>query len=318
VPEDDFLQSVPTNWQRWGSDDEIGALNFLDKDQILKSVRSIRQGKVFSLGLLIGRKGGDPVDMSDDPKRSTTVHLMTHDEGTYKSGKDRPKTGGLKFADDAVFMFLQGTTHCDALGHVWTGDKIYNGYSSDSTIGGLSKASIVPLANKGIVGRGILLDVGRCRGLDSLSKGEPITLDDILMTAENQKIEIQKHDIILVRTGFIRKFYENGPDAYYYDLNEPGIAFSEELVRWFSAMEISAFGADTLSAEQTRSTTTEVVFPLHLILLHKLGIPIQEILWLEDLAQDCFEDKQYDFFYVCSPLKFEGGTGSPINPIAIK
>jgi hypothetical protein len=55
-----------------------------------------------------------------------------------------------------------------------------------------------------------------------------------------------------------------------------------------------------------------------IFLMSYLGIPIQEILWLEDLADDCTKDKQYDFLYVCSPLKFVEATGSPINPLAIK
>src|SRR5437868_3632711 len=100
------------NWGRWGADDEIGALNFLSQDQILKAVQTVKQGKVFTLGLPIGRKGGD---LLDSVNRLTTVHMMTHDEGTYRSGKDKTGTGGFKFADDAVFMYLQGTTHIDAL-----------------------------------------------------------------------------------------------------------------------------------------------------------------------------------------------------------
>jgi kynurenine formamidase len=83
-------------------------------------------------------------------------------------------------------------------------------------------------------------------------------------------------------------------------------------------MEIASYAADTLSSEQTLSSTTNTMVPLHIFLLNHLGIPIQEILWLEELADDCFVDKQYDFLYVCSPLKFIGGTGSPVNPLAIK
>ena len=77
--------------------------------------------------------------------------MMTHDEGAYRSGKDQAGPGDFKWADDAVFMYLQGTTHIDALGHAWYGDKLYNGYSSDTGIGGLSKASVQPLAERGMV-----------------------------------------------------------------------------------------------------------------------------------------------------------------------
>jgi len=314
VEYEDALKSAPKNWGRWGPNDELGTLNFLTNQEILRGIRTAKQGKVFSLGLQIGRKGGDIVF----PGRSTTIHLMTQDEGSYKSGKVKPLPGGLKYADDVVFMYIQGTTQCDAIGHAWYGDKIYNGYSADSTIGGLSKASIVPIAEKGIVGRGVLLDIARYKDVKHLAKGEAVTLEDILGAARKQKVEVQKHDIVVLRTGYITVFYDEGSEAYFKDLNEPGITYSKELVDWFYRMEISAFAADTLSSEQTHSSTTKTMVPMHIFLMNYLGIPIQEILWLEELADDCAKDGQYDFLYCCAPLKFVGATGSPINPLAIK
>jgi len=309
------MASAPKNWGRWGPDDELGTLNFLSKKEILRGMRAVKQGKVISLGLLIGRKEGDIVF----PGRSTTIHLMTQDEGSYKSGNLQPMPGGLKYADDAVFMYIQGTTQCDAIGHAWYGDKIYNGYSADTTTGGLRKASIVPIAEKGIVGRGVLLDIPRYKGVKHLAKGEAVTLDDMLGAAEKQKVEIQKHDIVVVRTGYIAVFYNEGSDAYFKGgVNEPGITYSKKLVDWFHKKEISAYAADTLSSEQTHSTTTNTMVPMHIFLMNYLGIPIQEILWLEELADDCAKDHQYDFLYACAPLKFVGATGSPINPLAIK
>jgi kynurenine formamidase len=311
---EEALESSPKNWGRWGECDELGTLNFLTNQEVLRAVASVRQGRVFSLGLPIGRKEGDAVF----PGRTTTIHLMVQDEGTYTSGKSEPLLGGLKYADDAVFMYLQGTTQCDALGHAWHGDKIYNGYDSKTTVGGLSKASIVPIAQKGIVGRGVLLDIPRYKGTRHLAKGELVTLDDLEKTAEHQNVEIRKHDILLIRTGYITVFYDKGPGDYYRELNEPGITYSKELIEWFYNMEIASYAADTLSSEQTHSSTTNTMVPLHIFLLNRLGVPIQEILWLEELADDCFKDGQYDFLYVCSPLKFIGGTGSPVNPLAIK
>jgi hypothetical protein len=222
----EILESSPKNWGRWGEHDELGTLNFLTSQEVLGAMASVRQGKVFSLGLPIGRKEGDVVF----PGRTSTIHLMVQDEGSYMSGKSEALPGGLKYADDAVFMYLQGTTQCDALGHAWHGDKIYNGYDSKTTIGGLSKASIVPIAQKGIVGRGVLLDLPRYRGTKHLSKGELVTLEDLQKTAAYQNVEIRRHDILLIRTGYITLFYDVGPDDYYRELNEPGITYSKELV----------------------------------------------------------------------------------------
>jgi hypothetical protein len=68
-----------------------------------------------------------------------------------------------------VVMYLQGTSQYDALGHVWYDDQLYNGYHADSTIGSLSRASILPIAERGIVGRGILIDMARAPGARSAS-----------------------------------------------------------------------------------------------------------------------------------------------------
>ena len=311
---EDAIKKAPYNWDKWGENDEIGTLNYLTKDVILKAKNAIRTGKIFTLGLMIGSDKGDLVS----PGRITTIHLSTQDEGTYNVGKKSPLIGGLKFADDMVVMYLQGSTHVDALGHAWYGDKLYNGYDAKTTIGGLSKGSIASLASKSISGRAVLLDVAAYKKKEFLEPGTQITLQDLLETARFEKIEIEKRDIILIRTGSLKRYYQVGSSEYFKVFNEPGITYSYEIVKWFNDMEIVSYGADTLGSEQTISSATGTRSPLHIFLLRNLGIPLQELLWLEELAEDCSQDGQYDFFYVCTPLKFLGGTGSPVNPVVIK
>ncbi|WP_230955566.1 cyclase family protein [Sulfolobus acidocaldarius] len=273
-----------------------------------------RTGKTFTLGLWINRKEGDPVWIGRRP----TVHLMTKDEGTYISGKAEPRPGGGKSADDIVIMHLQGSTQVDALGHYWKDNTLYNGFDSRTTIGGLAKDDVSKLAERGILGRGVLLDVARHKGKGSLDKGEMISFSDLLDTAKEEGVKINKHDIILVRTGFLKTFYEKGPNEFYKDFSEPGITYERELVKWFYENEFIAYGSDTIASEQTYSSTLGIMLPLHIFFLNYLGLPIMEMLWLEELAKDCAEDGQYDFFFIASPLKVIGGTGSPINPIVIK
>ena len=43
-----------------------------------------------------------------------------------------------------------------------------------------------------------------------------------------------------------------------------------------------------------------------------------EIFYLKELAEDCEQDGIYEFFFCGPPLIITGGTGSPINPQAIK
>jgi len=80
--------------------------------------------------------------------------------------------GGIEGCDDVISCSLQGSTQYDALGHAWYGDQLYNGYDAMSTIGGMRKASVLPIAERGIVGRAVLLDLARFRGKDSLERGD--------------------------------------------------------------------------------------------------------------------------------------------------
>lgn len=311
-----ILENAPSNWGKWGDDDEIGALNYLTEEEVLRGVQAVEDGKTFTLGVPIGRPEGDPVW----PGRSGADHYMELDKGHFESGKfEMAGAGGLEYADDVIYMFLQGTTQFDALGHVWYDDQLYNGFDAETTKGGMEKCSVEPMADHGVVGRGVLLDMARHRDEEWLVHGERIELDDLLECAEAQGVELQKHDIPIIRTGWIELFYEEGADAFYGDeFDEPGITYSEELVEWFHEMEIPAFGTDTIANEQTVSDETETVLPLHGALLRDQGVAFNEINRLDELADDCAEDEKYDFLYVGSPLKIVHGTGSPVNPIAIK
>jgi kynurenine formamidase len=89
-------------------------------------------------------------------------------------------------------------------------------------------------------------------------------------------------------------------------------------IEWFAEMEIPLYGTDTVAAEQTISETTGTRLPLHPILLRDLGIVISEMNRLGDLAADCADDGQYEFLYAAAPMHVTGGTGGPVNPVAIK
>jgi hypothetical protein len=110
----ELLKDAPKNWGRWGPNDEIGALNFLTKEEVLRGVQAVRQGKVFTLGAPVARPGGDPIY----PGRGQPSRMMVMDKGFYLSGRAQAFPGGLEYSDDVIFMYLQGTTQYDALGHV--------------------------------------------------------------------------------------------------------------------------------------------------------------------------------------------------------
>ena len=310
-----LLEGHPTNWGRWGPDDELGGLNFLTGAEVARGLKSITSNKTFALSAVMGSPKGDPVW----PGRSGAVKLMTQDKGHYVTGKLQPLPGGLEYADDYVTMFLQGSTQFDALGHTWYDDQLYNGYDAATTMGGLDKASVLPLAEHTASGHAVLLDVARFRGKPHLAKGEQITLKDLEDCAKKQGITIAKHDILLIRTGWLEVFYEQGAQVFYDPpFIEPGLVYSKQLVEWFHAMEIPLLGTDTIANEITVDPNNGIVLPLHSALMRNLGVVFNEILLLDKLAADCAADGKYDFFYTAAPLKVFRGTGAPVNPIVIK
>jgi kynurenine formamidase len=311
---DDLLADSPSNWGKWGDDDEVGSLNYLGPEQVLAAVGLVRQGKVFTLQRLIGDPKGDPVW----PGRSPAERTQILDESDWDEGGKGPAyPGGLHYADDKINAFLQGSTQYDGLGHVWYGGKIWNGYDARTTVGGLDKASVEPIAQRGVVGRSVLLDMARFRGKPTLDKGETFTHEDLQECARAQGVEIRKRDILVVRTNFLQLFFEQG-EAFYEGFNEPGLVYSPELVQWFQDMEIPNLVTDTIANEVTTDPNNGVALVLHNALMRNLGVTLTEIADLEALAADSAEDGQYEGLYVAAPLKVAKGSGSPVNPVVLK
>ncbi len=309
----DLLEGSPSNWGKWGPEDEVGSLNYLGPEQVIAAAGLIRSGKVFAVQRLIGDPKGDPVW----PSRKPAVRTQIMDEATW-DGDDAPQfPGGLHYADDKMECFLQGSTQYDALGHVWYDGKLWNGFDARTTVGGMEKASVQPIAERGIVGRAVLLDMARFRGKESLESAETFTHEDLQACAEQQGVELRKRDILLIRTNYLQLFFELG-DAFYEDFCEPGLVYSPELVRWFADMEIPNLVTDTIANEVTTDPDSGAALVLHNALMRNLGVAFTELTDLEELAADCAEDGCYEVFYAAAPLKVAQGSGSPVNPVVIK
>lgn len=311
------LSRFPDNWGRWGREDEIGGLNFLDRTEVMRGVASVRAGKVFTLGYRLCRPDGD----LRTPNRPSNSRFMLKDKGSFQSGKAAPFPNGSEDSDDAVLLYTHGTTHMDALGHMWRGDAIYNGRDPMTTVGGLEFASVTPLADRGVVGAAVLLDIARWRGVTHLEGEEALSLQDLLSTAAAQHVVLQKRTILLIRTGWLGHLDATGYRSHptpMGEFREPGLAPSDELVHWFHEMEIPLLATDTLTNESIHGFDAPTALELHVRLMSNLGVVFVEVSQLDDLARDCADDGQYEFLYVAAPLKITGATGSPVNPIVVK
>jgi kynurenine formamidase len=309
----DLLAGAPTNWGRWGPDDEVGALNFLTAEEVRAGAAMVRRGTVFPLAQPVATPQGDPVL----PGRTPPRRLAVVDHSHFEHGKRDRLPGGLEWVDDYLTAFLQFGTHCDALGHMWFDDTLWNGFPAGSTVGAMARASIAPIGARGVAGRAVLVDIARYRGVESLTRDDGIVLDELLAAADAQGVTITPHTILLIRTGWMARLV-SGAEPILDGFREPGLRYSPELVSWFHRTEIPCLVTDTLGNECTVDRDTGVMYPLHAALMRNLGVLFTEAAWLERLADDCAADGCYQFLYTAAPLPVSGGSGAPVNPVVIK
>ena len=299
----------PTNWGRWGEDDQRGTANLMTADRIRAAGTLIRTGKRFSLALPIG---GVPTP----GYRSDPIHLMDYTVADLTLGDGG--RSGLQVSDDYVMIPLQATTQLDGLAHVGDGDLLYNGYWSGvvTARSGARRLGIHHLAD-GLVGRAVLLDVARHVGVDHLEKSFAIGPDLLDRTVEAEGIEIGAGDVVLVRTGHIGWWFSlPDGDKGAFSGGEPGL--SPRTVPWLAERDVAMVATDTLAAEVLPPEEGERPLAFHIGALRDLGLMIGEMLDLEELAADSAADGVYEGFFVAMPMPVVGAVGSPINPVVIK
>ncbi|MBC7518539.1 MAG: cyclase family protein [Microbacteriaceae bacterium] len=301
------------DWGRWGPDDSIGRGNLLDADSVVAASRVIQTGERFSLAIPMGSPGGDPCL----PGRATEHHTMVQTAEDYRTGRLAPLAGGMQYADDRIEVACHGTTHMDSLGHAFADDTIWNGVQADSDSQGVHSADIASLARKGVVGRAVLVDLPRHRGVKNLPMRTQIGIAEVEAALIRQRVTLLPGDTLILRTGIFSFFYENGPAAYYADFVEPGLIYEPRTLEFFREHDLAGLGSDTLCNEQAHNESVDATFPLHVLLQRNLGVIFHEALWLDDWADYCDSVGRYVGFYVAAPLHIVGGSGSPMNPIVI-
>ena len=301
-----------TNWGRWGANDEIGTLNNVTPQDIVNAARLIRKGKSFSLALNFDNRGPQSGLWGN---RFNPIHVMTATGTDAVAG--RQESIGLRYADDIVSMPLQCGTQWDALGHIFYGEKMWNGYDArlvDSN--GAQKNGIEKVKDK-MIGRGVLLDIARWKRVPWLEDGYGISIDELERCAAAQKTEIRRGDFVIVRTGQMERCLAEGVWGGYAGGDAPGLRF--ETADWIRRTDMAAICADTWGCEvRPNESGAAAGQPWHWVVIPMIGISMGEIFYVKDLAADCAADGVYEFFFCAPPLPITKAVGSPVNPIAIK
>ncbi|MFD3535273.1 cyclase family protein [Streptomyces sp. NPDC058664] len=282
-------------------DGRCGALRHLTPQRVAAAVAEVRLGRTVSLAAPI-----ETVPGPDDPEPA--VHRMTG-PGPADLGSD-----GLHFATDRFAMNVHGDadSHLDALCHVVFDGELYGGVPASTVTAEGARALSVDVLGNGIVGRGVLLDVPRSRGVPWLEPGDHVTSADLIAAEAAQGVRVGPGDLLFVRTGHRLRRAELGS----WDVAGARAGLHPTAVEFLAEREVAVLGGDG-NNDTAPSAVADVAFPVHVLAIQALGVHLMDYLRFEDLVPVCAAAGRWSFLCVVAPLRLSGGTGSPVNPIAV-
>lgn len=284
----------------WGQDDRRGTLNNLRPENLLAALGEVSQGRTISMSVPIESKTA-----ADNPQPA--VHQMT---GTAASASDN----GLSFGMDRIAMNVHGNadSHMDALCHVIFDHALYNAVPADAVSESGADELSIAVASDGVAGRGVLLDIPAVRGTSWLEPGDDVTVDDLLEAEQRQHVRFGRGDLLFIRVGHRLRRQEQGP----WDAASARAGLHPTVVPLLAERQISVLGCDS-NSDTASSAVDGVDFPVHVLAINAIGLPLIDYLQFEELRPACLQLDRWSFLCVIAPLRLARGTGSPVNPIAI-
>ncbi len=291
-------------WGGWGEHDQHdqrGTLRYLTPERVAAAARLVREGVSVTLSLPLNTVPG-----IENPK--PVVHYMT------SQMEDDGAEGSLRFAKDYIGTDYHndGHTHIDALCHIAYQGMLYDAQPEGAVTAQGATANAINILKDGLIGRGVLLDIPRLRGAPWLEPGEHIFRDDLEAAERAQGVTVGAGDILLVRTGHARRLSELGP----WDTAHAKAGLHPSAIPFIAERRIAALGSDG-NSDTAPSSTDGIDFPIHLLAINALGVHLLDYLQFDDLRAICERTGRWEFLFVAAPLRIVGGTGSPINPLAL-
>ena len=296
LSQQDILAMVEelSNWGRWGADDQLGAINLITPKKRRQAAKLVKKGISVSLA-----RDVETEPAADNP--NPFVHTMLSDGQNMHA----------QWCSDNYSVSYHGFahSHIDSLSHYVHQQTLYNGISSKVvTSKGATKLDIHNLKD-GIFSRGILIDLPKLRGVNYLEPGTAVYPEDLDAWEKLTGITISSGDVVLLYTGRWARRDAVGP----WSGTQAGLHATS--ARWLKARDIAVLGSDG-GSEVSPSGIPGVTSPIHLLMIHAMGVHMLDNLDLEALSKTSRELNRWDFLLTVAPLPVNGGTGSPLNPIA--
>ncbi|MGW3668883.1 cyclase family protein [Streptomyces sp. NPDC005141] len=270
-------------------------------EQVRAAATEVRTGRTVTMAAPVDTRPGP-----DNPEPA--VHRLT---GPVAGEAAAP---GLHFAFDRFAMNVHGDadSHLDALCHVIYDGTLHGGVPVSSlTAEGATELSVEAVRD-GLVGRGVLLDIPRLRGVPWLEPGDSVTTEDLTAAEAAQDVRVGAGDLLFVRVGHRLRRAEHGP----WDAARARAGLHPGAVEFLAERQVAALGGDG-NNDTAPSPVDGVGFPAHVLAIHALGLYLLDYLQFEDLTDVCAQERRWSFLCVVAPLRLPAATGSPVNPIAL-
>lgn len=304
------------NAGRWGTDDELGTLNYITPEKRVAAARLVRLGRVVSLAYSLRSEafGGEEIELRG-------FHSETAD----------PRSGAPPFAGDhfALEVHQKGVTHVDSISHIGSHEnRLYNGWEIAETIteSGVARGSVYAQRD-GIVTRGILLDIASARGVPWLDPSEEVTASDLALAEEHANVTVSSGDAVVIRTGAEKQLAAHGAHPL-------SAGPAHDAAEWLHERQVAMYTGDApdhigrngsailgrVPADELKNWSLEETrfpLPFHQIAIPAMGLVLLDHARVEELSAICADLRRYEFLLVVAPLAIPGGSGSPVNPLAI-
>ncbi|MEX2154599.1 MAG: cyclase family protein [Gemmatimonadaceae bacterium] len=286
-----------SNAGRWGAGDQLGTLNLITPAKRRVAAQSVRDGLSISLAN----------ELTASPDSNAIAPLRF---GLIPNRYDTLAIAAV----DTLWLLVHGWayTHVDALGHFAYRDMMYNRHAAAQLRREGAQRLGIENMHAGIVTRGVIVDMARHKRVPFLEASTPITADDIETWERANGVRVEPGDVLLLRTGRAERTRAQGPWVVFRSAAgpHPSLAF------WLKERGVAALGTDVAN-ELSPSLVPGIADPLHFLTIVAQGMPLFDNLNLETLAAEATARSRPTFLFVASPLRIRGGTGSPVNPLAI-
>ena len=284
----------------WGADDQIGAANRVTPERTAAAAKLVKKGMSHPLGIVI-----EP-GMPAYPPRYTQLQVV---QPNQQFNADLGVGWEASSNDDVLQMWLGTGPQLDGLGHMGEAGEFYNcNQGKDfSIITGLTKLDISGIPP--MVGRGVMIDMAKQMGVDSLQAGHPITSDDIKAAMKSQGVTVGEGDVVLLHTGYTDATLKQNPSLWAGSI--PGI--TNEASVFLAGLKPMAVGADTWGLGAVPPRAGDKIFYDHVVLLKQHGIYILETMNTGRLA----DEGVHEFMFVLGQARLKGAVQMIINPVAM-